>query len=121
MDMTKREFLEAIVGLSVEGKIDNDLGAFANEEIQKMDDALAKRRAKAIEKDQENAALRQKIWEDILKEDEAITATVVGEMTEISTQKASAQLRKLVDEGRAVQTEVKIPKKGAQKAYTKIV
>lgn len=118
--MSKREFLEAIVGLSAEGKINAELGDFAGEEIKKMDETLAKRREKVSEKDKENAALRQKIWKDILKVDEAVTATVVGEMMEISTQKASAQLRKMVDEGLAAQVDVKIPKKGTQKGYKKI-
>lgn len=118
--MSKREFLEAIVGLSAEGKINAELGDFAGEEIKKMDETLAKRREKVSEKDKENAALRQKIWKDILKVDEAVTATVVGEMMEISTQKASAQLRKMVDEGLATQVDVKIPKKGIQKGYKKI-
>lgn len=118
--MTKREFLEAIVGLGAEGKIESELGAFAEEEIVKMDEALAKRREKTSAKAAENAPLMDKIYEDILKEDEPITATTVGELMEISTQKASALLRKMVDEGRATSEDVKIPKKGTQKGYKKI-
>ena len=119
--MTKREFLEAIVGLSTEGKIESELGAFAEEEIVKMDEALAKRREKASAKAAENAPLMDKIYEDILKEDEPVTATVVGELMEVSPQKASALLRKMVDEGRATVEDVKIPKKGTQKGYKKVV
>lgn len=119
--MTKREFLEAIVGLGAEGKIESELGAFAEEEIVKMDEALAKRREKTSAKAAENAPLMDKIYEDILKEDEPITATTVGELMEISTQKASALLRKMVDEGRATSEDVKIPKKGTQKGYKKVV
>ena len=119
--MTKREFLEAIVGLGAEGKIESELGAFAEEEIVKMDEALAKRREKTSAKAAENAPLMDKIYEDILKEDEVVTATVVGELMEVSTQKASALLRKMVDEGRATAEDVKIPKKGTQKGYKKVV
>ena len=119
--MTKREFLTAIVELGVEGTISSELGDFAEEEIAKLDEALAKRRAKVSAKAAENAPLMDKIYEDILKEDEVVTATVVGELMEVSTQKASALLRKLVDEKRATAEDVKIPKKGTQKGYKKVV
>ena len=119
--MTKREFLTAIVELGTEGTISSELGDFAEEEIAKLDEALAKRRAKVSAKAAENAPLMDKIYEDILKEDEVVTATVVGELMEVSTQKASALLRKMVDEGRATAEDVKIPKKGTQKGYKKVV
>ena len=119
--MTKREFLTAIVELGVEGTISSELGDFAEEEIAKLDEALAKRRAKVSAKAAENAPLMDKIYEDILKEDEVVTATVVGELMEISTQKASALLRKMVEAGRATVEDVKIPKKGTQKGYKKVV
>ena len=119
--MTKREFLTAIVELGVEGTISSELGDFAEEEIAKLDAALAKRKEKVSAKAAENAPLMDKIYEDILKEDEVVTATIVGELMEISTQKASALLRKLVDEKRATAEDVKIPKKGTQKGYKKVV
>lgn len=116
--MTKREFMEVIVGLASEGKIDAELGAFAEEEIVKLDVTLAKRKEKISAKQAENAPLMDKIYEFL--SDEPMTATVIGEMLEVSTQKASALLRKMVDEGRAEKTDIKIPKKGIQKGYTKI-
>lgn len=119
--MTKREFLTAIVELGIEGTISSELGDFAEEEIAKLDAALAKRKEKVSAKAAENAPLMDKIYEDILKEDEVVTATIVGELMEISTQKASALLRKLVDEKRATAEDVKIPKKGIQKGYKKVV
>ena len=119
--MTKREFLIAIVELSTEGTISSELGDFAEEEIAKLDAALAKRKEKVSAKAAENAPLMDKIYEDILKEDEVVTATVVGELMEVSTQKASALLRKMVDERRATAEDVKIPKKGTQKGYKKVV
>ena len=119
--MTKREFLTAIVELGTEGTISSELGDFAEEEIEKLDAALAKRKEKVSAKAAENAPLMDKIYEDILKEDEVVTATVVGELMEVSTQKASALLRKLVDEKRATAEDVKIPKKGTQKGYKKVV
>ena len=119
--MTKREFLTAIVELGTEGTISSELGDFAEEEIAKLDAALAKRKEKVSAKAAENAPLMDKIYEDILKEDEVVTATIVGELMEISTQKASALLRKLVDEKRATAEDVKIPKKGTQKGYKTVV
>ena len=119
--MTKREFLTAIVELGTEGTISSELGDFAEEEIAKLDAALAKRKEKVSAKAAENAPLMDKIYEDILKEDEVVTATVVGELMEVSTQKASALLRKLVDEKRAIVEDGKIPKKGTQKGYKKVV
>ncbi len=119
--MTKREFLTAIVELGTEGTISSELGDFAEEEIAKLDAALAKRKEKVSAKAAENAPLMDKIYEDILKEDEVVTATVVGELMEVSTQKASALLRKMVEDGRATAEDVKIPKKGTQKGYKKVV
>lgn len=118
--MTKREFLTAIVELGTEGTISSELGDFAEEEIAKLDASLARRKEKVSAKAAENAPLMDKIYEDILKEDEVVTATVVGELMEISTQKASALLRKMVEAGRATAEDVKIPKKGTQKGYSKI-
>ena len=116
--MTKREFMEAIVKFAEEDAIGAEYGDFAKEEIEKLDATLAKRRAKVSAKQAENAPLMDKIYEMLT--DEPTTASVVGEMLEVSTQKASALLRKMVDEGRAAKTDVKIPKKGTQKGYSKI-
>lgn len=116
--MTKREFMEAIVKFAEEGAVGEEYGAFAKEEIEKLDAALEKRREKVSAKQAENAPLMDKIYE--MLGDEPMTATVVGEMLEVSTQKASALLRKMVEEGRAAKTDVKIPKKGVQKGYTRV-
>lgn len=116
--MTKREFMEAIVKFANEGAVGEEYGAFAKEEIEKLDAALEKRREKVSAKQAENAPLMDKIYE--MLGDEPMTATVVGEMLEVSTQKASALLRKMVDEGRVAKTDVKIPKKGVQKGYTRV-
>lgn len=116
--MTKREFMEAIVKFAEEGTVGAEYGDFAKEEIEKLDATLARRREKVSAKQAENAPLMDKIYEMLT--DEPMTATVVGEMLEVSTQKASALLRKMVEEGRAAKTDVKIPKKGTQKGYTRV-
>lgn len=113
--MTKREFMTAIVN----GEMTDELKAFAAAEIEKMDAANEARKAKVSKKAAENAPLMDKIYNDILDEEEPETATTVGEMLEVSTQKASALLRKMVEEGRAIKVDVKVPKKGIQKGYKK--
>lgn len=121
--MTKREFFETIVKLSAAEEVGADmmdkLGDFAANEIVKLDAANAKRRETVSKKAQENAPLLDKIANDLLT-DEPQTATMIGELMEVSTQKASSLLRKLVEEGRAEVQDVKIPKKGTQKGYTAI-
>lgn len=112
--MTKREVLTAIV----EGRQLPEIVEWAKDEIVKMDKANDARKEKASKKAAENQPLMDKIYEDILGET-PVTATMVGEAMEFSTQKASALLRKLVAEGKACVTDVKIAKKGTQKGYTK--
>lgn len=114
--MTKREFLTKVI----EVVVDEEMKTFAEEEIRKLDEALEKRKEKTSLKVAENAPLLDKIYEDILKEDEPVTATVVGEIMEVSTQKASSLLRKLVEQGRAKSEDIKVAKKGTQKGYTKL-
>jgi hypothetical protein len=94
-------------------------------------DAKAKeaRKGKVSKADQEkrdaNAALAAKVAAEVLTT-EAKTATdvaaILTEMLgeEVKVQKASYLCRLAVDMGLATQTEVKIPKKGCQKAYTAI-
>lgn len=113
--MTKREFLTKVMEMVA----DEEMRAFAEEEIRKLDEALEKRKEKTSQKALENMPLLDKIYNDILKEDEPVTATVVGEIMEVSTQKASSLLRKLVEEGRANSEDIKVAKKGTQKGYTK--
>lgn len=113
--MTKREFMTAVLN----GEINDEVKLFAEEQIRKIDEANERNKEKRDAKRAENLPLMDKIYNDILG-DEPVTATVVGEYMELSTQKASALLRALVEEGRAEKTEVKIPKKGTQKGYKKI-
>ena len=114
--MTKREFLTKVI----EVVADEEMKTFAEEEIRKLDEALEKRKEKTSLKAAENAPLLDKIYEDILKEDEPVTATVVGEIMEVSAQKASSLLRKLVEQKRAKSEDIKVAKKGTQKGYTKL-
>lgn len=111
--MTKREFYVAIAN----GEMNDEVKTAAAEYIAKMDEANEKRKNALSKKQEENEAIKAEILEHL--NSEAKTATTIGELMGISTQKASALLRQLVNDGKATATEVKIPKKGTQKGYVK--
>ena len=111
--MTKREFYTAIM----KGEIDEQVKLFATEELEKMDAVNEKRRNTLSKKAQENQPLLQQITNEILTE-EPKTATDVAAILEVSVQKASGLLRRLVEDGKAVKVDVKIKGKGTQKGYT---
>lgn len=123
--MTKREFYTKVVA----GEMTEEMQAFAAEALVKLDETNDKRKGKVSEKEQAkrdaNVALATRVAKEVLGA-EAKTATDVAvaltEMLgeEVKVQKASSLCRKAVELGLAVQTEVKIPKKGTQKAYTAV-
>jgi hypothetical protein len=123
--MTNREFYNAIIAENA--TITAEMIEHANEALAKLDATAEKRKGKVSAKEQakrdENAALAIKVASEILGT-EAMTATdVAAKLTEmlgeeIKVQKASYVCRKAVEMGLAVQTEVKIPKRGTNKAYT---
>ena len=125
--MTNREFYTAIAANET---LAEDIRTHATEQIAKLDATAEKRKGKVSAKDQakrdENAALATKVATEILGT-EAKTATDVAtaltEMLgeEVKVQKASYLCRLAVELGLANATEVKIPKKGTQKAYTAAV
>lgn len=110
--MTQREFLTAVK----DAEVSEEIKAFAAHAIEKLDDTNKKRQEKASKKALENAPIMDQIVNDILTT-EPKTASDVAAALDVSVQKASALLRAIVAEGRATQTETKVPKKGTQKAY----
>ena len=132
--MTNREFYTAI---SANETLTEEIRNHATEQIAKLDATAEKRKGKVSAKDQEkrdaNAAMAKHIAETILGT-EAKTATDVaealtaesteydeeGNKVPVKVQKASYLCRLAVELGLANATEVKIPKKGCQKAYTVI-
>lgn len=123
--MTKREFYTKVVA----GEMTEEMQTFAAEALVKLDETNDKRKGKLSEKEQAkrdaNVALATRVAKEVLGT-EAKTATDVATVLtellgeEVKVQKASSLCRKAVELGLAVQTEVKIPKKGCQKAYTVI-
>ena len=125
--MTNREFYTAITAENA--TITAEMIEHAQAQLAKLDATAEKRKGKVSKADQEkrdaNAALAAKVAAEILTA-EAKTATdvaaILTEMLgeEVKVQKASYICRLAVDMGLAIQTEVKIPKKGTQKAYTAV-
>ena len=123
--MTNREFYTAITAENA--TITPEMIEHANAQLAKLDATAEKRKGVVSKKDLEkraaNEAMATPIAETILTA-EAKTATDVATILteetgeEVKVQKASYLLRLAVDMGLAAQTEVAIPKKGKQKAYT---
>lgn len=111
--MTYREFLTNIK----EANINDEMTAYAEAALNKMDAANEKRRNTPSKKAVENQPLIDKIVDEILT-NEPKTASDVAVELEVSVQKASALLRAIVADGKATVSDVKVAKKGVQKAYT---
>ena len=125
MNMTKREFFVKVAA----GEMTEEMQAMAAEFLTKMDAQLEARKGKLSEKEQAkrdaNVALAHRVAAEILGTEAKTATDVAAELSEmlgeeIKVQKASALCRKAVDLGLATATEVKIPKKGTQKAYTAV-
>ena len=112
--MTNREFLTAVAALE---NAPEEIKTFAEEKLAKMDATNEARKNKPSKKATENAPIMEQIATEVLGT-EAVTAATVAETVGISVQKASALLRALVAEGKAVAADVKVPGRGTCKAYT---
>ena len=117
--MTKREFLNEVIAV-IDGTSEVnvlELKEFAKAEIVKLDERNANRSSKPTKTQIENEPIKEKILE-VLSTGEKMVASAIAEKVEISTQKASALCRQLVESQKLKVEEVKIPKKGKQKAYS---
>ena len=117
--MTKREFLNEVIAV-IDGTSEVDvleLKEFAKAEIVKLDERNANRSSKPTKTQIENEPIKEKILE-VLSTGERMVASAIAEKVEISTQKASALCRQLVESMKLKVEEVKIRKKGKQKAYS---
>lgn len=109
--MTNREFYTNIIN----GNITEDVISHASIAIEKLDNALEARKNKPSKRATENAPILEALTNALTSEPQ--TASDIAGLVGITTQKASALLRQLVTSGVAVQSEVKVPKKGTVKAY----
>lgn len=108
---TRREMLNVIAA----GEMNDEVKAWAESEIAKIDAVNEKRRNKLSKKAEANLPIIAAIEEALTSEPQ--TATVIGEKVGISTQKASSLLRKIVAEGKCEKVDVKVKGKGTQKGY----
>ena len=97
-----------------------DVVAKFNGEIAKLDATNAKRAEKAKAKAVEYEPIKTAIAE-FVKANGTKTTSEIAVAIEQSVPKTSAMARQMVDEGRLTSSEVSVPKKGKQKAYTAIV
>ena len=127
--MTKREFFVKAAA----GEMTEEMMTFAAEQLVKMDETLAKRKGKVSEREQAkrdaNEALARRVAAEILGAEGKTATDIAAEMNEkmpemlekpATPQKGTTIGLLCVKLGLATQTDVKIPKKGAQKAYAAI-
>lgn len=110
--MTTREFLNSIISAN----ISDDVTAQAQAMIANLDKRNAKRAATPSKTAVANEPIKASIV-DLFANGGSKTASEVAVALTITTQKASALLRQLVENGTLTSTEVKVPKKGKCKAY----
>ena len=113
--MTNREFYTNIAN----GNVTEAEKEFALAAIAKMDETNEKRKNKTSPKEAEKAAADAVVRENIfaLLTADPQTAADLGAQVGVSTPKATAELRKLVADGRVEKTDIKVPKKGTCKGY----
>ena len=111
--MTTREFLNTVITSAINDEM--------TEKAQALLAALDKRNEQRKSKPSKVAVANEPIKASIVEFVTANGQKVSSEIAEglnISTQKASALCRQLVEDGVLKSTEVKVPKKGKVKAYT---
>jgi hypothetical protein len=118
-EITLRQLFEAVVS----NEITPAMQEKAKAEIAKLDATNAKRAEKAKEKAKENEPIKTAIYEFLVANGTKTTADIAKGVAwlEGSSPKASAMCRQMVEEGRLTSSEVKVPKRGKQKAYTAVV
>ena len=115
--MTNREFFTVIKSME---DISDELKEHAISELKKLDKRNAARATKPTKAQKENEPIKEKIVSFLTEKGGFHTASEVTEACEISVQKASALCRQLVEEGVLKVKEIKVPKKGKQKAYANV-
>ena len=111
--MTQREFFANVIGAA----ISEEMTAYATAAIEKLDASNARKAEKNAEKRAAEAPLYEALTAALT--DEPQTASELAMVIEVSTQKCSAMMRKLVEQGVAVKTDVKVEKGRTAKGYTK--
>ena len=115
--MTNREFLTIVASIE---NAPAEVVEYATAAIAKLDatnEARKNKPSKAqIAKQAENAALAEEIMAVLTTE--AVTEGTIAEAVGVTGPKARAVLKMLVEEGRVIKGEAKVPKKGTCKVYS---
>ena len=111
--MTNREFYTAIINANVA----DDLKTYAQGEIDKLDARNDKRKNTQTKAQKENEGVMTAIVETITANG-SMVASEIGSALNISTQKASALCKLLVDGGKLTVADVKVKNKGTVKQYS---
>jgi hypothetical protein len=111
--MTQRVFLMRVKELVT----DKEVLEKADELLASLDKKNAARSSKPSKTQIENEPIKVSILE-FLAGGKVQTAPEIAVAVGISTQKASALAKQLVEVGKVVQSEIKVPKKGKMKAYS---
>ena len=119
--MTKREFLNTIATAE---NLPAELVEFAAHELEVMNAANEKNRAKAAEKraakDAEKGTYRHALMDDMTNEPQTATMLIdaAGLTDTVKPQSVPSLLKPLIEAGTLEKVDVKIPeKKGTQKGY----
>ena len=110
--MTERDFLNAVIN----GDINADVIAHANEGIAKLDAKNAKRKVTPTKEQIANEGLKADIL--VALADKPMVASEVAKVLDVSTQKASALCTLLVKEGKVAVADIKVKNKGTVKQYS---
>ena len=127
--MTNREMYKNVLAL-IDGDGENEvnmmeLRAAVIDAIARMDATNEKRKAasalKAAEKQAEKEPIREALLAVMGDEDTPMTASMLIEAAELDIKPASVPslMRPLVEAGRVVKVDMKIPRKGTQRGYVK--
>lgn len=111
--MTRRDFYNSIIN----GTVNDEVIEMAKAEVAKLDATNEKRKSTPSKTAIANAPIKEAIVKLLTESKGAMCASDVGASLELTTQKASALLRQLQDEGTVTATEQKVPKKGSVKFY----
>jgi predicted HTH transcriptional regulator len=110
--MTNREFLNTVIETATSEEVKDHAKAM----LTKMDERNEKRASTPSKTAVANEPLKKSIV--TLVSEKSMTAPEVGVALEVSTQKASALLRQLCEDGVLTSEEIKVPKKGKMKSYS---
>ena len=113
-NMTEREFLTKVIAIE---DIAQDIKDYATEGIAKLDARNDKRKNTQTKAQKENEGVMATIVETITANG-AMVASEIASAVGISTQKASALCKLLVDGGKLAVADVKVKNKGTLKQYS---